>query len=157
FRLWGAGAERHKLSKEVGAVTFSRSGRFTLIREAAIRGAAMDETKGVVRHVSDTALWAAVHRARETEREDAQFRDPFARRVAGERGEQIASAIAVAEADEWSWMARTYLFDRFIDDQVKQGADLVLNLGAGLDARPYRKAWPSSLTWIEADLPEIFD
>lgn len=45
-----------------------------------------------IRHISDTALWAAVYRARETDRKDALFRDPFARRLAGERGEQIARA-----------------------------------------------------------------
>src|SRR5207253_2638307 len=36
-----------------------------------------------------------------------------------------------------------------------QGADLVLNLAAGLDARPYRLELPASLQWIEVDLPEI--
>ena len=35
----------------------------------------------------------AVYRARETERDDAVFRDPFARALAGERGERIASAL----------------------------------------------------------------
>ena len=117
----------------------------------------MGEPERVVRHVSDTALWAAIHRAKESERADAQFRDPFARRLGGERGEQIASAIAISEADSWSWMARTYLFDRFLDEQVRQGTDLVVNLGAGLDTRPYRTEWPESLLWIEVDLPEIFD
>jgi methyltransferase (TIGR00027 family) len=31
----------------------------------------------------------------------------------------------------------------------------VLNLGAGLDTRPYRLALPSTLRWIEVDLPDI--
>jgi O-methyltransferase involved in polyketide biosynthesis len=35
--------------------------------------------------------------------------------------------------------------------------DLVVNLAAGLDARPYRLALPPSLTWIEVDLPELLD
>lgn len=117
----------------------------------------MSAQQPLIRHVSDTALWVAIHRANETERPDAQFRDPLARRLAGERGAQIAAAIAISEADSWSWMARTYLFDRFIEDQVRQGADLVVNLGAGLDARPYRMTWPNSLSWVEIDLPEIFD
>jgi len=33
--------------------------------------------------------------------------------------------------------------------------DLVLNLAAGLDARPYRMKLPPSLQWIEVDLPGI--
>ncbi|HEY5452787.1 MAG TPA: SAM-dependent methyltransferase, partial [Polyangia bacterium] len=40
----------------------------------------------MISHVSDTARWVAVYRARETERRDALFRDPLAARLAGERG-----------------------------------------------------------------------
>jgi O-methyltransferase involved in polyketide biosynthesis len=32
---------------------------------------------------------------------------------------------------------------------------MVINLAAGLDARPYRMNLPNSLQWIEVDLPEI--
>lgn len=32
---------------------------------------------------------------------------------------------------------------------------IVISLAAGLDARPYRKELPSSLRWIEVDLPEL--
>jgi methyltransferase (TIGR00027 family) len=55
----------------------------------------------------------------------------------------------------WSWISRTYLFDHFIKEQVKLGVDMVINLGAGLDARPFRMALPASLLWIEVDLPGI--
>ena len=34
---------------------------------------------------------------------------------------------------------------------------MVVNLAAGLDARPYRMKLPSALQWIEIDLPEILD
>jgi methyltransferase (TIGR00027 family) len=108
-----------------------------------------------IRHISDTARWAAVYRARETERKNPLFRDPFARRLAGERGEQIANATPFHEKHSWSWVTRTYLFDRIIREQVAQGADMVVNLAAGLDARPYRMQLPPSLKWIEVDLPEI--
>jgi methyltransferase (TIGR00027 family) len=108
-----------------------------------------------VRHISDTARWAAVYRARETERKNPLFRDPFARRLAGERGEQIANATPFHEKHSWSWVTRTYLFDSIIREQVAQGADMVVNLAAGLDARPYRMQLPPSLKWIEVDLPEI--
>lgn len=108
-----------------------------------------------VRHISDTARWAAVYRARETERKNPLFRDPFARLLAGERGEEIANATPFHEKHSWSWVTRTYLFDRIISEQVAQGADMVVNLAAGLDARPYRMQLPPSLKWIEVDLPEI--
>ncbi|MGH7622496.1 MAG: class I SAM-dependent methyltransferase, partial [Gemmatimonadaceae bacterium] len=42
-----------------------------------------------IEHISDTARWVAVYRAMETARKDAIFRDPFAARLAGEKGESI--------------------------------------------------------------------
>lgn len=109
----------------------------------------------LIRNISDTALWVAVYRARETDRPDAVFRDPFARRLAGERGEQIARSMPFSDRMSWAWAARTYLFDSFVSEQVQQGIDLVVNLAAGLDARPYRMTLPASLRWIEVDLPDI--
>jgi methyltransferase (TIGR00027 family) len=109
----------------------------------------------LIRNISDTARWAAVYRARETDRPDALFRDPFARRLAGVRGEQIFDSMPNSNEHSWAWVMRTYLIDQFITDQVQQGADMVINLAAGLDARPYRMNLPASLQWIEVDLPEL--
>jgi methyltransferase (TIGR00027 family) len=111
----------------------------------------------IIRTISDTALWAAVHRARESERPDALIKDPFARRLAGARGEQIAAALPFGERHAWTWVTRTYLFDGCIREQVQAGADLVVNLAAGLDTRPYRMDLPSSLLWVEVDLPDLLD
>ncbi len=109
----------------------------------------------VVRNISDTARWAAVFRARETERADAIFRDPYAERLAGKMGVDIANTLPEGNSHAWAWVARTYLFDQFITHEIEQGVDMVVNLAAGLDARPYRMALPASLQWIEVDLPEI--
>jgi len=114
-------------------------------------------TEPAIQHISDTARWAAAFRARETERKNALFRDPFARRLAGERGEEIAKATPFHEKHSWSWVTRTYLFDRIVSEQVGQGVDMVVNLAAGLDARPYRMRLPASLKWVEVDLPGILD
>jgi methyltransferase (TIGR00027 family) len=114
-------------------------------------------TDPLIRDVSDTARWMAVYRARETARDDAAFRDPFAARLAGDRGVEIAAAMRAAEEHSWSFIARTWLFDRFVTQAVNAGVDLVVNLAAGLDARPYRMALPASLRWVEVDLPEILD
>lgn len=99
----------------------------------------------------------AVYRARETGRPDAVFRDPYARVLAGERGERIADALPSGNNMQWAVVARTYAFDRYITREVAAGTDLVVNLAAGLDARPYRLDLPPSLTWVEVDLPEILD
>ena len=75
----------------------------------------------------------------------------------GEKGEQIANAIGFSRDNSWSFVARTFLFDEFTMRHVREGYDMVLNLAAGLDARPYRMDLPSSLQWVEVDLPGIID
>jgi methyltransferase (TIGR00027 family) len=109
----------------------------------------------VIRNISDTALWAAIYRARESERKDALFRDPFARRLAGERGEEIAKDMLVPERHTWSFIVRTHLIDQVVAAEVRRGVDMVVNLAAGLDARPYRLELPASLRWVEVDLPDL--
>jgi len=99
----------------------------------------------------------AVYRARETERADAAFRDPYARALAGERGERIAISMPFFEEHAWAAVARTQLFDRFVKRLVQHGVDLIVNLAAGLDTRPYRMKLPAALRWVEVDLPEILD
>lgn len=113
--------------------------------------------ENAIRNISDTALWVAVYRAMETERSDAVFRDPFARRLAGPRGEEIMRSIKPSQQYAWSYTARTHLIDTFVQQEVARGADMVIDLAAGLDARPYRMDLPASLRWIEIDLPDILD
>jgi methyltransferase (TIGR00027 family) len=109
----------------------------------------------LIRSVSDTARWVAFHRATESERPDAVFRDPYARRLAGERGERIAR---VLHRNDWAIATRTYLFDNAIQSLLaKESIDMVVNLAAGLDSRPYRLPLPATLQWIEIDLPEIVE
>jgi methyltransferase (TIGR00027 family) len=115
----------------------------------------VSDSEPLIRNISDTARWAAHYRARESDRPDAVFRDPFARRLAGARGQEIAEAMPYSERQAWAWVARTYVFDQFISKQVAQGVDMVINLAAGLDARPYRMDLPTALNWIEVDFPAI--
>jgi methyltransferase (TIGR00027 family) len=111
----------------------------------------------LVRNISDTALWVAHYRAVESARPDALFRDPFAGALAGERGSQIAKSQTFGDKNAWAFIARTVLFDRFVSDNVAAGCDLVVNLAAGLDTRPYRMPLPPTLRWVEVDLPGILD
>jgi methyltransferase (TIGR00027 family) len=115
----------------------------------------MKEQDLTVRGVSDTARWVAYFRALETQRPDALFRDPYAERLAGDHGFQIAQTLRDGNKHEWAWVARTYLFDQFLSQAIHDGADLVVNLAAGLDARPYRMNLPPKLQWVEVDLPDI--
>jgi methyltransferase (TIGR00027 family) len=110
----------------------------------------------LIENVSDTARWVAYYRAMESDRPDALFRDPWARKLAGERGAAIVRHIPRAEAMAWALIVRTIVFDELILQAVRRdGTDVVLNLAAGFDTRPYRLPLPPSLKWIEVDLPEL--
>src|SRR6202040_1408708 len=61
----------------------------------------------VFEDVADTALWVAAYRARESSRPDALFRDPWAERLAGDRGKQLAREADGSASFEWSIVVRT--------------------------------------------------
>lgn len=108
-----------------------------------------------IRNVSDTALWVAIYRAMESERSDAIFHDPYARRLGGARGEAIVREMPDGAATAWTMVVRTAVMDEIVARCVREGTKTVLNLAAGLDARPYRMDLPASLRWIHVDMPEM--
>jgi methyltransferase (TIGR00027 family) len=108
----------------------------------------------VITGVPDTAFMVAAWRALESERPDALFRDPLAARLAGERGRVIADRLRANRMGRWQVTVRTVVIDDMIRAAVDGGVTTVLNLGAGLDSRPYRLSWPASLRWIEVDFPQ---
>ena len=112
----------------------------------------MPDSAPLVSHISDTARWVAMYRAFESERPDAIFHDPYARKLAGPVGERIAAAMG---GTKWAWpmIVRTAVMDEVIQRVVGEGTDTVLNLAAGLDTRPWRLDLPSSLTWWDVDYP----
>jgi methyltransferase (TIGR00027 family) len=115
----------------------------------------MSKRDSGVRDISDTARWVAYFRARETQRPDALFRDPYAEKLAGERGFQIAHSLQDGTKHEWAWAARIYLFDQFVAREIRLGTELIVNLAAGLDTRPYRLELPPTLHWVEVDVPRV--
>ena len=122
----------------------------------------------LIQNVSDTAFMIAVYRAMESERPDALFHDPLARKLAGEHGQRIVddwsggpgkrgSLFMRARMVSWTVAVRTHIIDAFIRRAIDQGCDAVLNLGAGLDARPYRVSLPAEFHWIEVDYPHVIE
>jgi methyltransferase (TIGR00027 family) len=105
-----------------------------------------------VESVADTALLTAFCRAVETERPDAHFHDPYARMLAGDRGEQLFQRFTGGDLTAAGCAARTCMIDTLIAETIRMEAiDTVLNLGAGLDTRPYRLPIAPSVSWIEVD------
>jgi len=111
-----------------------------------------------INQVSDTAFMAAAYRAMETNRPNAMFHDPLAAKLAGDRGQKIIGSLPKqAFIGGWSVLIRTRIIDDFIQSAIVEGVDTILNLGAGLDARPYRMELPESLCWIEVDYPHVIE
>ncbi|MGC2330467.1 MAG: SAM-dependent methyltransferase [Candidatus Acidiferrales bacterium] len=110
-----------------------------------------------IENVSDTAFAVAHYRAKETERADALFRDPLAGVLAGERGKKMSAAMPVPWIVSQIVVIRTCIIDDYIRRAISQGVDVVMNLGAGLDTRPYRMDLPESLLWIEVDYPQVIE
>jgi len=108
--------------------------------------------------VSDTAYLLAFYRGLESARPDALFDDPYAALLAGQRGERLARRLAPTdpEADASGHAVRVWIVDELILQAIRDDAvDAVLNLGAGLDTRPYRLSLPKSLLWIDVDAPGV--
>src|SRR5256885_12074539 len=117
--------------------------------EATVGGAS-----AAIEHVSDTARWVALYRAMESERPDALFHDPYARRLAGERGERILASMKQGRTWAWPMIVRTAVMDELILRAIaRDRVDTVLNLAAGLDTRPYRLPLAPAPRWIEAGFP----
>jgi methyltransferase (TIGR00027 family) len=100
----------------------------------------------------------AACRAHETELADAFVRDPFAARLAGERGPAILRTMPHANVLRLGMAIRT----RFVDELLMEAIGIypittVLSVGCGLDTRPWRLDLPRNLRWIEIDFSEILD
>jgi methyltransferase (TIGR00027 family) len=109
-----------------------------------------------VESISDMAVWMAYARSIESDRPDALFQDHLARRLAGEAGAAIARDIGQAELIARSIAVRTAVLDQLIVQTVREReVDLVVNLAAGLDTRPWRLDLPARLRWLDVDLPPV--
>jgi methyltransferase (TIGR00027 family) len=129
-------------------------------RDAAVGAAnagGLLSAHAAINSVTDTALWMAAVRAAEGERADAVFHDPLDAILAGDRGRKIARSFSRMAMIAWGVVLRTSAIDRLIDVALQSGVDTVLNLGAGLDTRPYRMDLTSQLHWIEVDFSAIVE
>jgi methyltransferase (TIGR00027 family) len=119
----------------------------------------MSQPKGdFIQHVSDTSAWVAHYRAIESERADSLFKDPFAKVLVGDRALSVEKMQSEASKwTQWTVVMRTYIIDQMIKDLISNGVTTFLNLGAGLDSRPYRINLSAEVQWIEVDFPHIVE
>ena len=119
---------------------------------------AMSPSHGGITHVSDTALMVAAARALESESADGFVHDPFAARLAGERGMAILRALPHPEMMQFGIAVRSHFLDELLLEALASNTiATVLSVGCGLDTRPWRLELPPELRWVEVDFAEMLD
>src|ERR1700681_2149921 len=118
----------------------------------------MSRSHGEIHQVSDTALMVAACRALEFECPDGFVHDPFAARLAGERGMAILRSLPQPEMMRFGIGVRSRFMDELVlETLASERIGTVLSLGCGLDTRPWRLEVPPDLRWIEVDFANMLD
>jgi methyltransferase (TIGR00027 family) len=103
-----------------------------------------------------TARWTAAVRAKEREREDRLFDDPWAATLAGQEGQawmEQRSADSVIPI-----VLRTRFFDDWLQRITLQNEIWqVVLMAAGLDTRAFRLNWPEHTRLFELDQPAVLE
>jgi methyltransferase (TIGR00027 family) len=119
---------------------------------------AMSLSHGEITHVSDTALMVAACRALEFECADGFVHDPFAARLAGERGMAMLRALPQPGMMRFGIGVRSRFMDELLLEALaSKPIATVLSVGCGLDTRPWRLELPPDLRWIEVDFADLLD
>jgi len=119
---------------------------------------AMSLSHGEITHVSDTALMVAACRALESECADGFVHDPFAARLAGERGMAMLRALPQPGMMRLGIGVRSRFMDELLLEALaSKPIATVLSVGCGLDTRPWRLELPPDLRWIEVDFADLLD
>ena len=118
----------------------------------------MHPSPGEITHVSDTALMVAACRALESECPDGFVHDPFAARLAGERGMAMLRGLPQPEMMRFGIGVRSRFMDELLLEALaSKTIATVLSVGCGLDTRPWRLELPPDLRWIEVDFADMLD
>lgn len=109
--------------------------------------------------LASTACQAAAARARESERADRLFNDPWAALLAGQVDQDLSGHFStdVRRGGDLSIAIRTKFFDDFLlhavtEHKIRQ----VVLVAAGMDTRAFRFVWPEGTRFFELDQPELF-
>ena len=108
--------------------------------------------------VEDTAAWIAAYRAVESKRSDALFIDNLASFLLEKSGlkQNIHQDLSIGSFAMIT--TRTITLDQFLLKYIAQNEiEVVVNIGAGYDTRPYRLNLPADICWIEVDLPQVIN
>ncbi len=109
-----------------------------------------------------TALEVTIERARESERPDRLFDDPYAEAFVEALATAGGTSATATPEDAKAALSlqvavRTAFFDDQLLDACRIGCRQVVLLAAGLDARAFRLDWPAGVRLFEIDLPDVIE
>lgn len=127
-----------------------------------------DDTWDLANSVGATATMVAAARAAATRRPQPVITDEYAEPLVRAVGLDVFTKLASGELDSDdiernvgfprivdTFAARARFYDDYFAAAGKEGVRQVVIVASGLDARPYRLAWPAGTTVYEIDQPEV--
>src|SRR5689334_24628427 len=134
-----------------------------------------DDTWDLASSVGATATMVASARAMASKAESPLSNDPYAEPLVRAVGVELFTKLATGELDPAdleddsdgapagvqrmtdNMAVRTKFFDEFFLDATNAGIKQAVILASGLDARPYRLAWPADTVVYEVDQPQVIE
>lgn len=105
--------------------------------------------------VAETARWTAAARARESDRPDRLFYDPWAHLLAGPHGKALLAHFHTPRAAD-DGNPFLPIRTRWFDDHLASARHRqVVGFGAGLDTRAFRLDWPAGTVLFELDQADL--
>jgi methyltransferase (TIGR00027 family) len=101
-----------------------------------------------------TSRWVAAARARESERTDRLFDDPFARPLAGPEGVRMLEETERGTGENLYFALRTRFFDDFALEAAHSLRQITI-FAAGMDARAFRLPWPKGTIVFEIEREQV--
>ena len=105
--------------------------------------------------VGKSAQLMAAIRAKEHDKKEGLFTDPFAAKLAGNEGFKILKE-QLPDQDRAYILVRTRFFDDFMMEALREVSQVVI-LGSGFDTRAFRLSFPQKTKLFELDLPEVIE
>jgi methyltransferase (TIGR00027 family) len=128
------------------------------------------DTWDLASSVGATATMVAAARAAATRRPHPVITDQFAEPLVRAVGLDVFTKIASGELDSDvverdmgfprmtdTFAARARYYDEYFAEATAAGVQQVVIVASGLDARPYRLAWPTGTVVYEIDQPEVIE
>ncbi|SPM30899.1 class I SAM-dependent methyltransferase [Mycobacterium terramassiliense] len=126
------------------------------------------DTWDLANSVGATATMVAAARAAATRRPQPVITDEYAEPLVRAVGLDVFTKLASGELDSDeletgvgfprivdTFAARARFYDDYFAAAGKEGVRQIVIVASGLDARPYRLAWPAGTTVYEIDQPEV--